>query len=172
MFTGAYMVNSPPGQPKLEAVCRRITKVWKDRAYLIGQIRRWTTMQYAHAELTRYEGLGGFVAYEIVCDLRYTHVLEHARDKLIWSNSGPGAIRGLYRLLGREIQNKSNAATPPVPRNWEAQTRKLLALAQRELVDLPRLEMREIEHSLCEYDKYVRLLFGEGQSKRRFAGAA
>ena len=45
------------------------------------------------------------------------NVLEHASDKLLWANPGPGAIRGLYRLLGRELKNKGNAAAPPAPKD-------------------------------------------------------
>ena len=35
IVTGAYMVNSPSGKPKLEEICRRITKVWNARQRLI-----------------------------------------------------------------------------------------------------------------------------------------
>ena len=128
-------------------------------------------MAEAHADLTRFEGLGGFMAYEIVCDLRYTAMLEQATDKLLWSNPGPGAIRGLHRVLGREIKNKSNAACPPVPKDWEMQTRRLLAIVQARFPEMPPFEMREIEMSLCEYDKYVRLLLGEGKAKRGYDAA-
>jgi hypothetical protein len=166
------MVNSPPGEPRLEAICRRITKVWKSRNLLIRRAAEWPTMQSAHSEFTRYDGLGGFAAYEIVCDLRYTRFLEHATDKMIWCNPGPGAVRGLYRVLGRKLPNKGNASCPPVPRDWEEKTRWLLATAQRQLSDMPPFEMREIEMTLCEVDKMIRLLLGEGKSKRKHAGAA
>jgi hypothetical protein len=170
VFTGAFMVNSPPGEPKLEAICRRITAAWKRGDFLRRRARDWPRMQLAHEDLLRFDGIGGFGAYEIVCDLRYTRFLEGATDKMIWSNPGPGAIRGLYRVLGREITNKSNAACPPVPKDWEPRTRELLKTVQRELPDLPPFEMREVEHSLCESDKYVRLLLGEGKSKRSYPG--
>lgn len=171
LFTGAFMINSPPGEPKLEAIVRRITDVWRRREALLRKAQNWTRLAEAHADLTRYDGLGGFMAYEIVCDLRHTAILEHATDKLLWSNPGPGAIRGLYRLLGREIKNKSNAACPPVPKDWEMQTRRLLALLRERFPAMPPFEMREVEMSLCEYDKFVRLLLGEGKSKRTYPGA-
>jgi hypothetical protein len=164
------MVQSLGGKPKLEEICRRISRVWNRRGFLTRYAEDWTTMQLAHSELLTYEGIGEFGAYEIVCDLRYTRFLEHATDKMIWCNPGNGAIRGLYRVLGRELTNKSNAAAPPVPRDWEEQTRRLLATMQRELSDLPPLEMRECEMSLCEVDKYIRLLRGEGKSKRTYDG--
>lgn len=165
------MINSPPGEPKLEAIARRISNVWRSRENLTRNGRNWMRLAEAHADLTRFEGLGGFMAYEIVCDLRYTAMLEHASDKLVWSNPGPGTVRGLYRVLGREIKNKSNAASPPVPKDWEPQTRRLLAVLQERFPEMPRFEMREVEMALCEYDKYVRLLLGEGKSKRTYRGA-
>jgi hypothetical protein len=172
VFTGAFMINSPGGEDKLPAIVRRISDVWKRRDNLMLKARNWTRLAESHVDLKGFEGLGGFMAYEIVCDLRYTRFLEHASDKLPWSNPGPGAIRGLMRVLGREIKNKSNATSPPVPKDWELQTRKLLTLLQERFPDMPRFEMREVEHSLCEYDKYVRLLMGEGKAKRSYQGAA
>lgn len=37
---------------------------------------------------------------------------------------------------------------------------------------MPPFEMRQVEMSLCEYDKYVRLLLGDGKSKRSYPGAS
>ena len=171
IFTGAFMINSPAGEPKLEAIIRRVSNVWKRRDGLLRKAKNWNRMADAHADLKVFEGLGGFMAYEIVCDLRYTSILAHASDKMVWCNPGPGAVRGLYRVLGREIKNKSNAACPPIPKDWEPQTRKLLAVVQERCPEMPPFEMREVEMSLCETDKYVRLLLGEGKSKRSYRGA-
>jgi hypothetical protein len=33
---------------------------------------------------------------------------------------------------------------------------------------MPPFEMREVEHSLCESDKYVRPLLGDEKSKRKY----
>lgn len=171
IFTGAYMINSPAGEPKLEAIVRRIDNVWKDAEHLskVGWDSE-TTMQGVHETLTQYDGMGGFMAYEVVCDLRYTYLLENAPDKLTWCNPGPGAVRGLYRVLEREFKKGSNASSPPIPKDWEEQTQKLLRLAQKKLSRMPPFEMREIEMSLCEVDKYERLLWGDGKSKRKYNG--
>lgn len=163
VFTGAYMINSPGGEPKLEAILRRISNVWGYR--LVGK-----SLESAHRELTQFDGMGGFMAYEVVCDLRYTYLLEHAPDKLTWCNPGPGCIRGLYRIAGEEIKNKSNATAPPLPRDWRKRMTDLLAITQQRLLAMPRFEMREIEHSLCEFDKYSRALAGDGKMKRTFQG--
>jgi hypothetical protein len=174
IFTGAYMINSPAGVPKLEAICRRIDNVWQDRKSLQIRAKYWKTLEGAHADFTRYEGLGGFMAYEIVTDLRHTKWLEKATDKMEWSNPGPGAIRGLYRILGMDIPNKSNSTSPPCPDDYQQQTARLLALVNNRLsqvsIVVPMFEMRDVEHSLCEFDKYSRLLRAEGRSRRKFEG--
>ncbi len=176
IFTGAYMINSPPGEKKLEAIVKRIDNVWRDRVELYEDLKpkkdRQSTLQEAHERLTLYDGMGGFMAYEVVCDLRYTHVLRKAPDKLTWCNPGPGCIRGLYRIAGETWDSKGNNATsPPRPKDWQNRMLKLLHLVSRRLKHMPAFEMREIEHSLCEYDKYERLLWGDGRAKRTYKGA-
>lgn len=178
IFTGAFMINSPAGKPKLEAICDRIDTVWKDRdgilnAFLLPKCfgkDRSLSLKDAHEILTRYEGLGGFMAYEIVCDLRYTYLLENAPDKLTWCNPGPGAIRGVYRILERDFPKGNNASSPPLPKDWTEQTQKLLKTVQSRLSKMPPFELREVEHSLCEFDKYERLLWGDGRAKRTYPG--
>jgi hypothetical protein len=168
VFTGAYMIVSPAGEPKIEGVIRRISKVWSDRKSLLKRCLDWKRMQVAHADLMRYEGLGGFMAYEIVCDLRYTDILCDAPDRNTWCNPGPGAVRGLYRVLGWDFPKGDNSKHPPTPKDWQLKTQELLEILQRRL--RMRFEMREVEHNLCEVDKYVRLLMGDGRSKRRYNG--
>lgn len=174
VFTGAYMINSPAGKPKLEAIIERIDAVWQDRGRLLEEIttgrERPARMEWTHECLTRYDGLGGFMAYEIVCDLRYTYLLENAPDKLTWCNPGPGCIRGLYRLAGEDFPKGNNSTSPPRPRDWQDRMKRLLAEVRRRLPGLPPFEMREVEHSLCEYDKYERALAGDGKMKRTYPG--
>jgi hypothetical protein len=177
IFTGAFMINSPGGERKLEAICRRIDNVWRDRGQLVSYFtdkRNWKeenlSMEEAHKALVKYEGLGGFMAYEIVCDLRYTTLLENAPDKLIWSNPGPGAIRGLYRVLERPFEKGNNASAPPRPKDWDEQMSKLLKIVQERFPDMPPFEMREIEMVNCEHDKAERLLWGDGRAKRKYNG--
>jgi hypothetical protein len=168
IFTGAFMINSPPKERKLEAIVRRVSQVWDDKDSLLKRCLSWGSMQRAHADLMRYEGLGGFMAYEVVCDLRYTDILENAPDKCTWCNPGPGAVRGLYRILDRDFPKGNNASSPPVPKDWLLKTQELLEILRRRL--RMRLEMREVEMTCCEYDKYIRILLSDGRSKRRYTG--
>jgi hypothetical protein len=103
------------------------------------------------------------MAYEVICDLRYTWVLRNASDKLTWSNPGPGAKRGLNRLLGRDLKHSS--------RDYQEQSKQILTVLQQRLGNtMPSFEMREVEHGLCEYDKYCRALNSDGQMKRKYRG--
>jgi len=167
VFTGAFNIsNSGSTKSKVERVCQDyIQPVWSDLSNLLSDAKRWTTLRQAHQRLKGYLGLGGsgFMAYEAVCDLRYTALLEHAKDKLTWSNPGPGAKRGLNRLLGRDLNHTC--------RDYPDHSLALLATTKAKLPKLPSLEMREIEHSLCEFDKYERARLGNGHLKRRYSGA-
>lgn len=67
---------------------------------------------------------------------------------------GPGACRGLNRLHGRRLTSKSKAS-PPV-----GETQELLRESQRPGrlgAHMRPLEMRDVEHSLCELDKLLRV---------------
>jgi hypothetical protein len=169
VFTGAFNIsNSGSTKPKVNRVCEDyITPVWEDRQRLIAYLREATTLEEAHKRIKLYPGLGGsgFMAYEVVCDLRYTSILNRATDKMTWSNPGPGAKRGLNRLLDRNLKS-------PISKDeWIAESNRLLRTVNRRILpQLPRFEAREIEHSLCEYDKYERVLFNQGQSKRKYNG--
>ena len=166
VFTGAFMINSPPGRPKLEAVCDRIEGNWKDRVGLLQRIEDCMTLQEAHKHVMKYPGLGGFMAYEVVCDLRYTYLLKNATDKMTWCNPGPGAVRGIYRVLDISFQKGKNASSPPKPKKFNELLIGLLSTARKKLK--MSLELREIEHSLCEFDKYERARLGDGRMKRKY----
>lgn len=166
VFTGAFVISNRGYKgPKIDRVCdSHIQPAWVQRHQLANDLLApGMTMQRAHAIIGRLPGMGGsgFMAYEVICDLRYTYVLENAPDKCTWSNPGPGAQRGLNRLLGRDLGAPC--------RDYQQESARLLALANRQLGRvMPPLEMREIEHSLCEWDKYERARLGDGQMKRKY----
>ncbi len=62
-------------------------------------------------------------------------------------------------------------ARPKPPEDWLQQFKRLLAIANKKLSYMPIFEIREIEHSLCEWNKYERMRLSEGKSKRKYKGA-
>lgn len=121
----------------------------------------WTYFQSPH-----YVGWGPFMAYEVVTDLRHTRYLRNAPDIMTWANAGPGAIRGLNRLHERPLK------THPKPEQTNEEMRAYLAELNADYSlwpgSFPRLEMRDIEHSLCEFDKYERVRLGEGKMRSKY----
>lgn len=165
VFTGAYIITAAgkTGSKEL-VVCRAIDKLWKDKDQIVAEIMRYNSMQIAVEVLRRYPNIGKFVAYELACDLRYTPILQTATDVLTWANPGPGAMRGIHRLL-------TGSKDRPMERiDYVAVMRDLLKIVQcrKMSFDSRSIEMREIEHSLCEFDKYMRVKNGEGRPRSRY----
>jgi hypothetical protein len=170
VFTGAFMIkagNGPRGC-KIPSVCRAISAVQRGHRDVLAACGcPKPTLRGVWEALRRFPYLGGFMAYEIVCDLRWTALLSDATDTLSWCNPGPGAVRGLNRLLGRRLDG------PFSQEMWQENTRRLLERVRGLKLKRPphSPEMREVEMSLCEYDKYERGLWGgPGRLKRRYNG--
>lgn len=139
--------------------------------------------------LREFPYMGDFMAYEVVTDLRHTALLDQAPDIMTWANPGPGAARGLGRVFtgDPEVFNKNQ-------KQWLNELMRVLLEASRDaacwphhdgidgwavpsdmmgdaavgnVVDWPAWEMRDVEHTLCEFDKYERIREG-GRGKRRY----
>jgi len=167
VFTGAYMIkagNGPRGC-KVPNVCAAITNVWKKRKELVRICLEENSMESFVKALAQFPHLGKFMSYEVACDLRYTYLLEEASDIMTWANPGPGAQRGIKRLNGLSVEWGVDKVTET---ECIEQMRTLLKITQRKLKSLPPFEMREIEHSLCEWDKYERARLGTGRLKRKY----
>lgn len=167
VFTGAYMIkagNGPPGC-KIANVCKALDAVWEKEQDLVTSCKRHRSIEQLCKELSKFKHLGGFMSYEVACDLRYTHLLRNASDIMTWANPGPGCRRGLNRLYGRPVR----AHVPTKQCIKEMQ--ELLVVCHKQLPkSMPKFEMREVEHGLCESDKYNRMLFNDGKIKRKYSG--
>lgn len=154
VYTGAYMLNAhgKPGDPSDKAFFtahRVLQSVWEARGVVVPQLS--VSLEAATKALMPYHGWGPFTAYEVACDLRWTRYLCDAPDKMTWANAGPGARRGLNRLAGRPVNAGLSNDQAVV------EMRKLLAyISARWPKGWVPLELREIEHSLCELQKYAR----------------
>ena len=165
IFTGAYIVIGRPFMPKLQGVLLAIDAAIPQ---LPKMVPTWgETLEGSWKDIKTIDFLGGFMAHEIVQDLRYTQILEHATDINTWSNMGPGAIRGMSWLVFGHGEGFSDSVT---------QQKKMLKLAA-ELLEMsrdpenwplehPTLEMHQIEFALCEIAKMYRAIGGHRQKRR------
>lgn len=178
VYTGAYMIRAESDRKKHwynwskhryigEIVLGRL---WEQRdqivALLQGELGE-ATLEGVWDRVCNnsyFIGWGGFMTYEWVTDLRHTRYLCNAPDIHTWANAGPGAVRGLNRLFERPLDHgiKKDASNKEM---------RLLMDWMNDYhngawpVAFPRLEMRDVEHSLCEFDKYQRVLAGEGKPR-------
>lgn len=191
VYTGAYILNAngknhPKLTPKEVAefdkplmTCKLVLgDVWDERGKIHTYLhlgaaddtargkRRPPSMQGTVQLLCNYHGWGGFLAYEVACDLRHTHYLKDAPDVSTWAHAGPGAKRGIARLHGWDIDRRCYGMRSDVSLGH---MRDLLdKIGDKWPDEWPRLEMREIEHSLCEFDKYERVRLGQGRPRSKF----
>lgn len=157
-LSGAYIITGRPGENKLQYLSKINQEIYDNRKQHVKALEQFSTLREGHKYLLGFPNVGTFIAYEWITDLRHTYLFDKAEDINTWFAFGPGAERGMSRLL----YAKPDKA---LPGNRLALARKLLTHVQKKLPKLPTLEMREIEHSLCEFDKYMRVKNG-GKPKR------
>ena len=161
-ITGAYIVKTPNRMDKVTGVAECITHIWVERERILKDFGHFKSLSDAWSYLLRFPYIGPFVSYELVSDLRHTYLLENAEDICSWANAGPGAMRGLNRLTGRPLEFCRRSW------DWNGEMQALYKWCT-ENIDLSQFdkpfEMREIEGGLCEFDKYSRILHGQGRTR-------
>lgn len=174
LVTGAYMIKTPPKMDKLNGLIWCLEHILPDAEHLQANIfPEETTLEGVHEVLQGYPYLGSFMSYEVVTDLRHS-LLSTAPDIMTWTAPGPGAARGLGRVLSGEVDRFNYHRASDAEEMLEAM-RELLELSNDPdywPAEWPRWEMREVEHTLCEFDKYERARLGEGTPKQRYQGGA
>lgn len=183
VFTNAHIIYSPPGMSKIDAIVDVSESLWRscfDVAFpaVYGPMTN-RSLEETFEFLQLCYCVGGFMAYEMVTDMRHVPgLLDQATDIMTWANPGPGAIRGLRRL-GMPYKPRAAAIksieTLMIRANdrWPHPGVNDGAPPPKRLEDwMEPLEMRDVEHSLCEFDKYCRVKFNEGEPRMRFDGGA
>lgn len=171
--TGAYIISTPGGYSKLDGVLEILRRFYKRK----NEWQHWLDrdpganecgLEAAHEFLSEFDYLGRFHSYEIVTDLRHTALLERAPDIMTWASPGPGARRGICRAHGRGLDWRPS-------REYQIGAMRDLLLLSRDArmwpAAWPAWEMRDVEHTLCEFDKYERIRLGQGRTKGKYDGA-
>ena len=173
--TGAYIISSPKGYSKLDGVLNVINDFNKNSDWWAFASEKGHTLENMWEFLRGEPYLGPFHAYEIVTDLRHTALLDSAPDIMTWANPGPGAHRGANRVFRGSAKDR-------VSREQVIDEMRILLSWSRDAkywpqqkIDTdaawlydhqwPTWEMRDVEHTLCEFDKYERVRLGEGKPR-------
>jgi len=161
IYTGSYLLGAiPRGAEKGEYLVRSVLTPLHDKLKTTTKLPN--TLEASWVWFQDQPGIGPFLSYEIVSDLRHTRYLRDAPDIMTWANAGPGALRGLTRLWGYQPRVRRIPGYSFPKKHALGSMQMLLEKSKEHLPNLPPWEMREVEHWLCELDKYERIRLGQG----------
>lgn len=169
VFGAAYIVSTN-GQsvPKLRYLAEQVlTPMWKDRVRI--QPRDGTTLDEFHKRLMLYQGMGSFMAAQVVADVKNTRGAgldpRLTLDWWTWAAPGPGSMRGLNRLLGNGASK-----TGIRPNDFLAYLNELQQYVNTTMhaMGFRMMCAQDLQNCLCEFDKYERVRLGEGTPKQLF----
>lgn len=167
VFTSAYTISTC-GQrmDKIDYVigvaaqCREIDEgvgkwIWEKSYHADNSLRS------AHRDLTEINGLGSFLAAQVVADLKNTqgHPLQTAPDRATWCAPGPGSLRGLQAFYGRPVTARTFASDMA---ECYAAT---LPLVNKTILPI---DMQDFQNCLCEFSKYDRVRSGAGHARNKY----
>ena len=163
VYTGAYMIPAgPAGTLKHAYLADAVfTQLWSLRGYAPCA---GSTCEQWNLFLRQAPLMGDFLRNQIITDMRYTRHLCDAVDWETFILPGPGTQRGLSRLHGL-----------PVNASWSVTeaSASLQALRRRIVVEAPQYteilrDINNLSNCMCEFDKYLRVLNGEGKPRARY----
>jgi len=161
IWNGAYIISTNGKKIDKLTYCLGLLKKVADNPNITGNCY---TLESAHAQLMKVEGLASFLAAQVVADLKNTngHNLENAVDWRTFSAPGPGSLRGLEWFWEEKVTQ----------RNYQDKIKQAMEILEFELPDsiLDILCMQNLQNCFCEYDKFMRVTNGTGRSKRKYAG--
>ena len=122
--------------------------------------------------IKKVENFGGFIAYEIYCDLCYAEAIPFTINDFV--NVGPGAKEGI-RIMFPSSSKKLRFVLDRVHDIFYEQDRYFDNLNlefpyynKYEPID-NKLSLRTIEHSLCEFSKYFLQVHDAGKRRLKYA---
>lgn len=180
VFTNAYIINGASGGPKIEQVLNAIqlavTRLRKNPMRYMYP----ASMQATAQSMYELPGVGSFIAGQVVADLRWVMRGKELRgdgytweDRMTWAPPGPGSSRGMKYLLGISSVNEMTGRGKDMSeKEFLKYLPQLVELAQRypgvdEVFADRKLEAHDIQNTLCETSKYIRVKNG-GHAKNGY----
>jgi hypothetical protein len=157
VFSSAYIVSTCGAKmDKLDyvgRVCEQTEQV------LRGNSNLGTTLKEAHIWLRGVDGLGSFLAAQVVADMKNTtgHPLYDAPDKKTFVAWGPGSLKGLSAFWGQNI----------TPQKFEPFFDECRRLVMPLICGVPFIDAQDFQNCLCEFSKYVRVKNG-GYARNKY----
>lgn len=163
IFTGAHTVSSYQNikgdASKADKIIEFLEEFYSGLETITHEVRALKgSMRDLHKYLQKFDGIGDFLAYEIVTDLAYSKHVDFDEDQ--WANAGPGCKAGLA-LLYPDRKGLSELELMYDLQKLQGRYFNTLGMTQLSLI-VPTsvhstwLTLRNIEGGCCEYYKYDR----------------
>jgi hypothetical protein len=162
VFNAAYIVSTNGRtMDKIDYIVAEVLgPMWALRANFNASLKG-LSLAGAHDLLMRQNGLGSFMAAQILADLKYADPMRWV-DFDTFAASGPGSKRGMNRVLDRPID------TPLREGHFREHLATLREKVNSRLKWKPRITAQDLQNCLCEFDKYERARTGEGKPKQLY----
>lgn len=174
VFTGVYIINAAAGGDKIDLVLRSMDRCYKTKPFhFLDPYSMRNTARSLHS----LEGIGGFMAGQVVADLRW--VLRRPgywADRMTWAPPGPGSSKGMKYLLGLSSRHEMDGRGKDLSEKQFLQfLPRLIEIAQKhpkvgKVFRERNLEAHDIQNTLCELSKYIRVKNG-GRGKNPYPPA-
>jgi 5-hmdU DNA kinase-like protein len=152
VFTGAYIVSTNGVKTdKIGYVCTLFDRAWQHG----NRIPQFKRLEEFYRWLMTINGVGSFMAAQVIADVKHTPLLENAEDWWDWCAPGPGSIRGLMLLRDGEYTKD--------PKKFVEEMTKLREEVKSEIST--KLDLQDLQNVCCEFSKYIR-----GYSRSRYPG--
>lgn len=164
IWTSAYTISTcGKSMDKVDYVMGVVAAVQAQEAKAVD-VPFWDRgLAHVHEWLTRVDGLGSFLAGQVVADMKNTkgHPLADATDWYDWSAPGPGSLKGLAAYFQLPVIT-ARTYQKDIARCW-VQVVPLLPYHLRDL------HMQDFQNCLCEFSKFMRVR-GGGHARNRYPG--
>ncbi|KAF9445984.1 hypothetical protein P691DRAFT_674554 [Macrolepiota fuliginosa MF-IS2] len=172
IYTGAFQKPAP----KFESADGYVNHLILLEVFMDNEIHVKCQHAWHMADIFEYlisfPSMGEFATYQLILNLSYTKLLNFHRNDFVVP--GPGASSGLGKMFGTSMS--SGLATKP---QFEIEVIRWLTENQKyhfERLDLkppglgPKnlpMDVADVEHTLCELDKYARLAHTNIKGRRK-----
>ena len=153
VWTSAYTISTcGQSMDKIDYVMRVVSEVRERGAWMLKDMS-FASLDSAHKWLMQVDGLGSFLAAQVVADMKNTqgHPLQSAPDWHTWSAPCPGSLKGLTAYYGKPIT--ASQYQRHIEQCW-AEVKPLLP------ANLQDLHMQDFQNCLCEFSKFIRVRRG------------
>jgi hypothetical protein len=168
VYSGAYIVSTNGrAMDKAEYLAFFVIQpIWDNRIDV--RPKKGDTLESFYQRLIKFDGLGSFMAGQVIADLKYDMFspLSEASDEFSWATSGPGSRRGMNIVINKPPES------PITERVWRGNLAILHQAVQDRLAPLgmPPLSAQDLQNCLCEFSKYTKVVTGTGTPRSGYPG--